>query len=67
MDWDFWNARVNQAFAVVDNKNKWLGDSPLNIPLMESYLKEITGSSGDNPSCLCPAVGRILSKVLGVR
>jgi len=67
MDWDFWNARVNQAFAVVDNKNKWLGDSPLNIPLMESYLKEITGSSGDNPGCPCPAVGRILRKVLGVR
>jgi hypothetical protein len=61
MDWDFWGNRVKQSFTVVDNKDEWLGDnSPVNIPLMESQLKEITGSSGDNGGCAIPFLGKII-------
>ena len=57
MTWDFWDARVNQAYAVVDNRNEWQGDdSPVNIPLLESYLQEITG--GTEPSD-CPFANAI--------
>ena len=55
MTWDFWDARVNQAFAVVDNRNKWQGaDSPVNVDLNDSYLKEITGNGNDNGGCIFP-------------
>ena len=58
MDWDFWDARVNQSFAVVDNKDKWMGDdSPVNVDLMDSYLREITGN-GEVPS-ECPFANSI--------
>jgi len=72
MTWDFWDARVNQAFAVVDNRNKWQGaDSPVNVDLNDSYLREITGDGTDNPGCpfpwLRPAkkAGKIIAKGLG--
>jgi len=55
MDWDFWDTRVNQVFAVVDQRNKWQGDdSPVNVELMDSYLREITGNGADNPGCPFP-------------
>jgi len=55
MDWGFWDARVNQVFAVVDNRNEWQGaDSPVNVDLNDSYLKEITGDGADNPGCSFP-------------
>ena len=55
MTWDFWNARCIQAYAVVDNKDKWVDNEAVNIPLWESYLKEITGTDpNDNPGCSNP-------------
>jgi len=58
MDWDFWDTRVNQVFAVVDQRNKWQGDdSPVNVELMDSYLREITGN-GEVPS-ECPFANSI--------
>ena len=55
MDWDFWDTRVNQVFAVVDQRNEWQGDdSPVNVELMDSYLREITGDGADNPGCPFP-------------
>ncbi len=65
MDWDFFDARTIQAYAVVDNKDEWLGDnSPINIPLMESYLKEITGTADTNNSGCSPLglIKRLLTK-----
>jgi len=54
-DWDFFDARITQIFAVVDNRNKWQGDdSPVNVDLMDSYLREITGEGTDNPGCSFP-------------
>ena len=66
MTWDFWNARILQAYAIVDNKNKWQGDdSPVNIPLLESYLQEITGTSPDGSGCATPGIGKLLEKIKG--
>jgi hypothetical protein len=43
MTWDWWDDRVYQAFGVVDNVDKWLGNSsPLNIKKLDGYLNEIT-------------------------
>ena len=64
MTWEFWNTRVIQSHAVIDNKNKWQGDdSPVNIPLLESYLQEITGTSPDGSGCATPGIGKLLEKI----
>lgn len=72
MTWEFWLARVNQAFAVVDNRNKWQGeDSPVDVVRLDGYLKEITGSSGGDSTCPVgngiAKVGNILPWMLGNR
>jgi len=42
MSWDFWDKRVDQAFAIVDDKDKWLGKkSPVDTKKLDAYLKEI--------------------------
>ena len=59
MDWDFWDKRVNQAFAIVDNKNEWMVDtSPLNIEETSRWLKLITGET--HKVCpLCKVIRRL--------
>ena len=58
MDWDFWDSRVNQVFAVVDQRNKWQGDdSPVDVDANDKYLREITGN-GEVPS-ECPFANSI--------
>jgi len=59
---DFWNARVNQAYAIVDSVNPWMSDdSPLDVNRMEKQLYEITGEpSNNNTCCLCKLVKKIL-------
>jgi hypothetical protein len=56
MTWEFWDARVDEAYGIVDNKNSWMGDtSPVDIPKLDAYLKEITGTTADEPSgCVFP-------------
>lgn len=60
MTWAFWDARVDEAYAVVDQRNDWQGkDSPLDIDKLDAYLELITGDKGIgqgcNPfSCLIP-------------
>jgi len=42
MSWDFWDKRVDQAFAIVDDRDKWLGKkSPVDTKKLDAYLKEI--------------------------
>jgi len=42
MTWEFLIKYCDEAFGVIDNKDNWLGDaSPLDIPLLESYLESI--------------------------
>ena len=39
----FWDAYVVIAVGIVDNRDKWLGaESPVNVPLLDSYLQEVT-------------------------
>jgi hypothetical protein len=66
MTWDFWDARVDEAYAIVDNKNKWQGDSPLDVEKLDGYLEEITGQEEDepdNPGCNFPFIGKLIQKV----
>jgi hypothetical protein len=52
MDWDFWDQRIIQTYAIVDNKDKWLGaNSPLDMQLMRSWLKEVTGQDPYGNGC----------------
>ena len=52
MTWDFWDARVNQSFAIIDNRNKWLDPkkSSLNLPLLSEQLELVTGQK-QTPVC----------------
>jgi hypothetical protein len=69
MTWDFWDARVDEAYGIVDNKNKWLGDdSPVDVQKLDAYLQEITKGRGENSGCAIPFLGkaiRFLLKGLG--
>ena len=68
MTWDFWDARVNQAYAVVDNRNEWQGESPVDVEKLDTYLKEITGNGEeDNSGCLFPFLGKTIRKLRGLR
>jgi len=43
MTYEFYRKYCDEPYAVVDDKNKWLGaNSPLDIPLLEGYLKVVT-------------------------
>jgi hypothetical protein len=63
MTWAFWDARVDEAYAIVDNKDDWIGDSPIDVVALDDYLKEITGSSGDNGGCAIPFLGNLIHKL----
>jgi hypothetical protein len=51
MTWDFWDARVDEAYGIVDNRDSWLGDSPVDINKLDGYLKEITGNEEEPSTC----------------
>jgi len=64
MTWEFWDARVNQVYAVVDNRNAWLGkDSPVDVNKLDGYLEEITGETNSGYGCLCPGLSSILQRI----
>jgi len=53
MTWDFWDARIDEAYGIVDNKNHWMEhDSPVDVELLDSYLDEITADNPQPPGCL---------------
>lgn len=57
MSWDFWDARIDEAYGIVDNRNDWLEYSPVDVEKLDGYLKEIT-KDGEQPeiSCPCPII-----------
>lgn len=66
MTWDFWNARVNQVYAVVDNRNDWLGkDSPVDVNKLDGYLEEITGETNSGYGCACPWLTPLIRRLRG--
>lgn len=59
-DWAFWAERLLQGFGVIDDKNKWTGpNSPINVPLMESQLAEITGQPLNPGGCTIGPFGKL--------
>lgn len=58
MTWDFWDARIDEAYGIVDNKNHWMEqDSPVDVELLDSYLEEITAGNPQPSGCLFPWIG----------
>lgn len=55
MTWAFWDKYVDEAYAIVDEKDTWLPDSPVDIEKLDGYLSEITNSPvNPEPKCHCP-------------
>jgi hypothetical protein len=58
MTTDFWKARVLEAYGIIDNRDSWVKDSPVNIDLCDSWLQEITGHPDTSGSgCAFPIPG----------
>lgn len=69
MTWDFWSARVDEAYGIVDNVNYWMEeDSPVDVEELNRQLDEICGNGDENH---CPVANGIVkglnktSKLLG--
>jgi hypothetical protein len=43
MTWDFLEYYCDEAFAVVDNRDKWLGSSTLDVEKLDGYLRAVAG------------------------
>lgn len=55
MTWAFWDARVDEAYGIVDNRNDWMiEDSPVDVVKLDGYLQEITEGRGENSGCVFP-------------
>lgn len=50
MTWTFWDERCDEAYGIVDNRNDWLEDSPVDVEKLDGYLAEITGDVEEEPS-----------------
>jgi len=52
-DFDWFLARSDESYAIVDNRNHWQGDSPVDVEALDAILEEITGETADEPpGCL---------------
>jgi hypothetical protein len=40
--WDFLEKYCDELFAIVDNRNAWLENSPIDVVKLSEYLKDIT-------------------------
>ncbi|MBA7620217.1 hypothetical protein ES703_27562 [subsurface metagenome] len=59
MTWAFWDNRVDEAYGIVDNRDDWLEDSPLDVEKLDQHLFEITGE-GEPSFCLIMRFGAAL-------
>ncbi len=50
MTWAFWDAYCEESYAVVDNPDKWVENSPVDSEKIESILAEITSSPIPSPT-----------------
>lgn len=39
--WEWWNRYVDECYGVVDNRNKFLSDSPVDVEKLDGYLKQL--------------------------
>lgn len=51
MTWEFWDVRVDEAYGIVDNRDDWLEDSPVDVKKLDGYLQEITEGNAEPSSC----------------
>jgi len=51
MTWDFWDARVDEAYGIVDNRNDWLETSAVNVGKLDAYLDRISGLDENKGKC----------------
>jgi hypothetical protein len=63
MTWDFYETYCDEAYGVIDNTDSWVDPStdPLNIPLMDQELSEITSNS-PNPQPSPCAFGNVVAR-----
>jgi hypothetical protein len=68
MTWDFWDARIDEAYGIVDNRDEWLGeDSPVDVEKLDAYLQEITEGRGEGSTCpVANGIVWILNKCAGL-
>lgn len=60
MDWAFWDARVDEAYGIVDNRNEWQEDSALDVKKLDEFLELITGQAEDEPpGCAFPFIAPV--------
>jgi hypothetical protein len=67
MTWDFWDKRVDEAYAIVDNKDYWVENSQVDVEELDAKLHEITNSTTDEPVLPGCLVTLILSPILILR
>lgn len=41
MTWEFWDNMLTECYAIIDNKDNWLENSPLNIEELQKQLETI--------------------------
>jgi len=68
MAWDFWDVRVDEAYGIVDNRNDWLENSPVDVKKLDEYLDEITDDGEEYSDCPIAnkyvSLGNFIAKLL---
>ncbi len=41
MTWEFWNRYCDESFAIVDNRNRFTENSPVDVELLDGYLSQL--------------------------
>jgi hypothetical protein len=62
LSWDFWDKYTDEAYGIVDNRNDWLPDSPLDVEKLDGYLCEITQDNTDEEPTGC-CIARAIKKL----
>jgi hypothetical protein len=39
MTWGFWDRYTDEGFAIIDQRDKWIADSPVDVEKLEKYLR----------------------------
>jgi len=63
---EWFQQRSDEAYAIVDNRDDWVGDSPVNVEALDALLREITGETQPG-GCLWSIVGSLIAKVCHAR
>jgi len=42
MSWEFWRKYCDEAYGIVDNRDRFMANSPLDVEKLDSYLRKVT-------------------------